>query len=91
MVYMMCYDIRNPKRLSKVARTLESHGIRVQKSFFQCEMSSQQMRQLRDEILRIIHNKEDSFYIYSLCESCSQKALKDGQGELVKIELYEVL
>lgn len=91
MIYMMCYDIRHHKRLGKVARTLESHGIRVQKSFFQCEMSARQMRQLRDEILRIINHQEDSFYIYPLCETCSQKALKDGQGELVKIELYEVL
>lgn len=91
MIYMLCYDISDPKRLQKTAKTLENFGLRIQKSFFQCEIPEQKMEELKQEVLKIIHRQEDSFFIYPLCTDCSRKATGDGTGELLKIKPFEIL
>jgi len=91
MIYMMCYDICNPKRLTKTAKTLENYGLRIQKSFFQCEMKKTTMESLKNEIIKIIDTKKDFFFIYPLCEDCTRKAIKIGKGELIKLEAFEII
>ena len=91
MIYMVCYDITNQKRLHRVAKKLEQLGIRVQKSFFQCEMEQEMMEKMKRELLKIINRKNDSLYIYPLCEKCSRNALTDGKGELIRISTFEII
>jgi CRISPR-associated protein Cas2 len=88
---MVCYDITNPRSLKKTAKTLEDFGLRVQKSFFQCNIDKDKMDELYKKISKIINKKKDSFYIYPLCEDCSKKALSDGSGVLIRLENYEIL
>ncbi len=90
MVYMICYDIAHPKRLRKTARILEDFGLRVQKSFFQCEISAQGMEKLKTAILKVIDQKKDYLYIYPLCRACTEKPLTDGPGTLIRIKSYEI-
>ncbi|HID39915.1 MAG TPA: CRISPR-associated endonuclease Cas2 [Calditrichaeota bacterium] len=90
MIYMICYDISHPKRLRKTAKILEGYGLRVQKSFFQCEISSEGLRQLRSDLLKVIDVEKDYFYIYPLCESCTRKAQTDGNGQLIVIRSFEI-
>jgi len=91
MIYMVCYDVSNTKRLHQTAKKLEQFGIRVQKSFFQCEMEENRMEQMKRELLGIINRKRDSLFIYPLCEKCSRNALTDGEGSLIKISSFEIL
>ncbi len=49
------------------------------------------MESLRDRVLKIIDTEKDYFFIYSLCEDCSRKALTDGKGELIRLESFEIL
>lgn len=91
MIYMFCYDISHPKRLRKVAKALESFGLRVQKSFFQCEMEKSQMETLVQRILKEIDIKQDSFNVYPLCVDCTAKAIEEGTGTLIKLENFEIL
>jgi len=91
MTYLFCYDISKPKRLTKTAKTLENHGIRVQKSFFQAEMTVSEMESLKNEILSIIDIKQDYFFIYPLCDKCTQKASIIGLGNTLKLETFYIL
>ncbi len=91
MIYLVCYDITNPKRLRRTAKILEDFGLRVQKSFFQCEMEPGRMERLRDLVLAVVDSKKDYFFIYPLCEDCSRKALTDGTGTLIKLVAFEIL
>ena len=91
MIYMFCYDISNSKRLTKVAKTLENYGLRVQKSFFQCDMSKNDMIELKNRLLKIINIKKDSLFIYPLCEDCSNRVIKDGHGDILKLSNFEIL
>ena len=91
MIYLVCYDITQPKRLRRTAKILEDFGLRVQKSFFQCEMETKRMERLRDLVLNVINTEKDYFFIYPLCEDCSRKALTDGTGTLIKLVAFEIL
>ncbi|MGE0434417.1 MAG: CRISPR-associated endonuclease Cas2 [Planctomycetota bacterium] len=37
--YLLTYDVRDDKRLRKVAKTLEGYGTRLQYSVFHCHLS----------------------------------------------------
>ncbi len=91
MIYMVCYDISDPKRLRRTAKILENFGIRVQKSFFQCEIEAERMAAMRDRILEIVDTGRDYFFIYPLCENCSRRALTDGHGELIRLSAFEII
>lgn len=88
---MVCYDISDPKQLRKTAKILEDFGIRVQKSFFQCEIEKAKMDEIYGKILKVINKKKDSFFIYPLCEDCSRRAIADGNGSLIRLEDFEIL
>lgn len=88
---MVCYDISSPKRLRLIAKTIENYGLRIQKSFFQCEMDKSKMYELKKAVLRIMDLDEDRFYVYPLCEDCSKKAKTDGDGVVIKLESFEIL
>ncbi len=88
---MFCYDITDHKRLHKVAKTLEKYGIRVQKSFFQCDIKKETVNKIKKEILNIIDLKKDSFFVYPLCERCAMNVITDGKGDIINLEPFEVL
>lgn len=90
MIYMVCYDVSDPKRLQKTAKVLENFGLRVQKSFFQCEISEKGMQKLRNQLLKVLNTEKDYFYIYPLCGGCTQKAQSDGNGQLIRLESFEI-
>ncbi len=91
MIYMFCYDIRDPKRLRKVSKKLESFGIRVQYSFFQCDISKEAKEKLKKELLEELNLDEDSLFIYPLCRSCLRNALNTGSNEIIEIKDFEII
>lgn len=91
MIYMVCYDICNPKRLQKTAKVIENYGLRIQYSFFQCEMPREIMHRMKKEVLNIIDVKADYFFIYPLCEACSRKAVTDGKGNIMVLKSFEII
>ena len=91
MIYMFCYDIADPKRLSRVSKKLQNFGIRIQYSFFQCEMDKERMEKLKVQLVQEIDIDEDFLFIYPLCDDCSKSVFTDGTGEVIKIEPFEIL
>ena len=91
MIYMFCYDISDEKRLRKVAKILEKYGLRVQKSFFQANIKPELVEKIKKDIFKVMNFKEDSFFIYPLCEMCAKKAIPVGTGKLVNLEFFEIL
>ena len=68
--YLVCYDIRDDKRLRKVAKHLEGCGTRVQYSIFRCFLSASQMQKLRWELTEQFVKKEDNVIFIPLCSRC---------------------
>lgn len=82
MIYFISYDVAHPKRLVKVAKVLENYGIRIQYSFFECEMDQGQLDELACKLLSILKRKEDSLRIYPICKDCSKKVFVCGNGNI---------
>lgn len=70
--YLVSYDIRDDKRLRKVARKLEGFGSRLQYSVFRCHLSERGLERLRWE-LSILMESEDDLLVISLCAQCVEK------------------
>ncbi|RME56597.1 MAG: CRISPR-associated endonuclease Cas2 [Deltaproteobacteria bacterium] len=67
--YQIAYDVRDPKRLWRVARILEGYGVRVQYRLFRCRLGRRVVERLRWELSRVFH-PEDSLLVIGLCPGC---------------------
>lgn len=66
---LVCYDISNPKRLRKVAKTCEDFGYRKQYSVFLVRVSATDFVRLRSRLYDIIDLTEDQVLFIPLTES----------------------
>ncbi len=78
MLYIIAYDIREPKRLRRVAKTCEDYGIRVEYSVFECDFSEEVFREFWRKVKFIIDESEDCLLAYRICGSCVQKIESSG-------------
>ena len=65
-LYVIAYDVPDDKRRKKVADLLEGYGHRVQYSVFECQLSTQQYRDLHSRLKKIIKLQEDNIRFYPL-------------------------
>lgn len=75
---LVCYDIPDDRRRTKVMQTLLDFGQRVQYSVFECDLKGKDMDRLLKKLKRLVNQEEDSVRFYFLCESCLPKALVMG-------------
>lgn len=83
MFYLVCYDIREPKRLTKVAKECEQYGIRLQKSCFQCDLNAEMMKKLLKRLEIIMQKEEDSLIVYTICLDCLKQIQTEGPDKIV--------
>ncbi|RLC91992.1 MAG: CRISPR-associated endonuclease Cas2 [Chloroflexi bacterium] len=82
MFIVVCYDIPDDRRRTRVGKTLEGFGYRVQKSVFECEVDVDLYQRMRDQVGAVIDPQEDGVRYYSLCQSCLSKVVIAGLGEV---------
>jgi len=70
--YVISYDVRESKRLRKVARHLESYGERMQYSVFRCRLTERDIERLRWELTSMME-KADNLLVIGLCSSCGAR------------------
>ncbi|MEI8326592.1 MAG: CRISPR-associated endonuclease Cas2 [Betaproteobacteria bacterium] len=64
--WLVCYDIRDPRRLGRVFRFMKKRGVPVQYSVFLVEASAQQMQRLLQDLAQIIDARVDDVRAYGL-------------------------
>lgn len=74
-LYLIAYDIANPKRLSRVHRLLKKQGLPVQYSVFTVVIKRPALLRLLESINRLIHPSEDDVRCYRLPEHAETKTL----------------
>lgn len=67
--WLVCYDIHDPARLRRAAKTMEGAGTRMQFSVFRCWMTRAQMAELRWQLTEILE-PNDEVLIIPLCTRC---------------------
>ena len=72
---VIIYDISHDKRRRLLSDLLEGWGKRVNRSVFECLISSQsKYKKLKENISNIVDPKTDSVRLYTLCISCIEKS-----------------
>ena len=71
--WLILYDIREEKRLVKVASLIESYGYRVQKSVFEADAPEYVIKELIKRIESIIDIETDFVLFFEVCERDWQK------------------
>lgn len=65
-LYIVTYDISDPKRLRRVFKTMRDFGDHLQLSVFECQLSRSELALLRERLGEIIHHREDQVLFVSL-------------------------
>ncbi|GEM_PF-528973 len=78
MLYLVAYDITQPKRLRRIAKTCKDYGVRVEKSVFECDLDEKLFGSLWQEINKIIDHDEDAVIAYRICRNCVRNTLSAG-------------
>ena len=70
--FLICYDIADSKRLTKIAKNLENVSIRIQKSiFYYMEATAKDIEQIVSIIEEIINKDEDDVRVYKVDKNLS--------------------
>lgn len=91
MLMLVSYDVSTEtkagcKRLRRVAKICLNYGQRVQKSVFECKVNQAQLEQLKDELLDVIDEAEDSLRFYRITEPLSKNLMEFGKFKAVDFE-----
>ena len=90
MYRIVAFDISDDRIRAKVAKTLESHGVRVQKSVFEIPaLSDREFLRLRSTLEGLVDPSTDSLIYYTICRACRARIERYGMGRLVEIPEHE--
>lgn len=83
MKVVICYDVstQDPpgrKRLRKIAEACKDHGVRVQYSVFECEISPAQWVILKHQLLDLMDERTDSLRFYYINTQAAEKTEHHG-------------
>ena len=79
---VICFDVRDNKRLYRVARELGNFGARVQKSVFECHLNEKQLEELQQRLAKWIDGEQDQVRYYFLCPKDVAGITIDGPGQV---------
>lgn len=71
-LYIVTYDISDPKRLQRVFKTMRNYGDHLQLSVFECQLSDKDLVILREKLKEIIDREEDQVLFIRLGPAPSQ-------------------
>ncbi len=86
MLVLVTYDVSTvtpagKKRLNRVAKACKDYGVRAQKSIFECEIDPAQWAHLKNKLLGIIDETEDSLRFYYLGSNWERKVEHHGANQ----------
>ena len=91
MIILVSYDITNNKNRNKIFKYLKNYGIPTQKSVFELMLEGDKLEIIKRYLRRYIKDKNDSIRFYKICETCRERILISGRGELIFNKEFEIL
>ncbi len=82
VLFLISYDIADPKRLSRIHRVLKKQGLPLQYSVFTVSLTQRQLKHLLQRFERIIDHVEDDIRCYALpsridCQMIGEQVFPD--------------
>ncbi len=78
--HLITYDVRDAKRLRKVAKKMEGYGTRIQYSVFRVRVDHETLEKLHWELNQILA-EEDDLLVIPLCNGCACKVSEHSTGD----------
>ncbi len=72
-LYLVAYDVRHPKRLKKMHKTLCGYGDSLQYSVFQCALTAAERQRMITDVTEIIQHNHDRVLVVDM-------GPQDGRG-----------
>jgi CRISPR-associated protein Cas2 len=91
MQYVICYDIGDDRRRSRVASLLLDFGTRVQESVFVAHLDQELAERMRERLREAVDMDWDKVHLFEICAACEGKTVVLGQGEVVRDPEWYVL
>lgn len=66
-IWLVSYDIADPKRLRRVEKAIAAVGVRLHYSVFQCELQVDELHALQERIASIIDAQKDGIQYIPWC------------------------
>jgi CRISPR-associated protein Cas2 len=86
---VVAYDVRDRRRLRRVAAMMEQYGSRVQRSAFECRLDKERITRLLADIKRVINRRQDKVTVITLCQPCVHRSERFAQhGFTTDAEVY---
>lgn len=79
--YLVCYDIREPRRLARVYKLMKGRGLHIQYSVFHCRLTWPNLLELKASLAGLIDERVDDIRIYPL--PAEEKVIIMGCGDRV--------
>lgn len=79
--YLVCYDIRNPKRLARVYRFMKRRAVHIQYSVFYCRLTWPELIQLKQGLNELIDARKDDVRVYPVPQDMKVKVM--GRGDRI--------
>lgn len=91
MMVVITYDVNTEteagkKRLRKVAKQCQNYGQRVQNSVFECIVEPALLKQLQDQLEKIIDIQTDSLRYYYLGDEWRRRVVHVGAKKALDLE-----
>lgn len=80
MLVLVVYDIPDDKCRDRLAKFLEGHGRRVQKSVFECFKSLKEMDCLYKAVQKMVDPAEDNVRFYWISEGAMSQVMTIGSA-----------
>ncbi len=77
---VIAYDISDNTSRTRVFKILSELGINSQRSVFECELTTDEIRTLVTRLTPYIDPESDSLLVYPLCARCASAVAILGQG-----------
>lgn len=91
MQYVVCYDIADDTRRSRVASALLDFGTRVQESVFIANPDEELAGRMIERLKKLVDEQQDRVHIFALCAACSPKTQVLGSAEVVEDRQFYVI
>ena len=69
--FVICYDVSDDRRRTRIANHLDAYGDRVQHSVFEGRFPPGILEQVLEGLVGLFDPDEDSVVIYGLCATCA--------------------
>ena len=82
MKYVICYDLADDQRRSRLVNVLLDYAARIQESVFFADIEERLYSELREKVTRLIEPQTDVVHLFPICEACAKRKEVYGRGEV---------